>query len=248
MIIKIWLVACAVLCTTACSSIKNKNMGTKPEYKVVKLKQPIAIDGNWDKPQWQSVESVELIHYMGDIPRFRPIAQAKMMYDENNIYVIFKVQDRNVRCLAQEINGNVWEDAAVEFFFSPDVNYPLRYFNLETNCGGTPLMYYDIIPRKDFKILKVDEIKKIEIAHSLPEKIDPEITDLVTWTIEYRIPIEILQKYSNVTLPEKDVIWKANFYKIATNNSNPHFITWSFVDNPEPDFHLPQFYGTLKFQ
>ena len=223
-------------------------MKTSKEYTVVKLKQPMLIDANWEKPQWQGVEAFEINNYMGEIPKFRPTTQVKMMYDDNNVYVIFKVQDQFVRCMAQQINGDVWEDAAVELFFAPDSNIPLQYFNLETNCGGTPLMYYVIVPRKDNKILKEDEIKQIEIAHSLPKKIDPEITDPVTWTLEYRIPIEMLQKYSNVTLPKKDVVWKANFYKIATNNSNPHYITWSVVDNPEPDFHLPQFFGTLIFQ
>jgi len=248
-IFKICIVAFVALSIISCSLTKKEKMKKAiSEYSVLKLKQPIPIDGNWDKPQWKSVETIYINNYMGDIPKFCPIAEAKMMYDENNIYVIFRVQDRYVRCISQDINGEVWDDAAVEFFFAPDSNLPLVYYNLEINCGGTPLMFYNIAPKENYKVLKEDEIKQIEIAHSLPKKIDPEITDPVTWTLEYRIPVGLLQNYSNVTIPEKDVIWKANFYKIATNNSNPHFITWSLINNPEPDFHLPQFFGTLRFQ
>jgi hypothetical protein len=217
-------------------------------YNVSRLKQPIKIDGRWDKPQWQNVPAIEIINYMGSIPKYRPEVKAKMMYDDENIYVIFQVKDQFVRCLTKEINGPVWEDSACEFFFSPDPAFPDHYFNLEMNCGGTPLMHYNMVPRKESKQLDIEDIKKLEIAHSLPQIIDPEISNQVTWTLEYRIPLTMLDKYSGVTRPKKGVEWRANFYKIAENNSNPHYITWSFIENPKPDFHKPQYFGKLKFE
>ncbi len=109
-------------------------------------------------------------------------------------------------------------------------------------------MHYNLVPRKESKQLEPDDIEKIEMAHSLPELIDPEISDPVTWTLEYRIPFVMLEKYSKVTRPETGVEWRANFYKIAENSSNPHYITWSVVENSKPNFHLPRFFGHLKFK
>lgn len=228
----------------------NNNPSKKNDaiYSVARLNQPLVIDGNWDKPQWQNIKSIDFNYHMEKLPAFRPSVLAKMMYDSENLYVIFRVEDRYVRCITKEINGPVYEDACVEFFFAPDTSLPERYFNLELNCGGTALMYYNIIPRKEFKNLGVEEIGQIEIAHSLPVIVDPEITEPVTWTIEYRLPLSILEKYSVVTHPEKGVSWKANFHKIAESNSNPHYLTWSFIDNPVHDFHLPQFFGTIIFE
>lgn len=217
-------------------------------YKVTRLKQPMKIDGKWDKPQWKNIPVIDIINYMGTIPKFHPDVKAKMMYDERNIYVIFHVQDQFVRCLTKEYNGPVWEDSACEFFFSPDSGFSDHYFNLEMNCGGTPLMHYNMVPRKESRQLDPEDIKKIEIAHTLPQIIDPEMSNPVTWTLEYRIPVAMLEKYGGVTHPKKGVEWRANFYKIAENNSNPHYITWSFIDNPKPDFHKPQFFGKLKFE
>lgn len=216
-------------------------------YKVVMTKKPVKIDANWDKPAWKKVKPADITNYMGAIPGFKPEAQVKMMYDKDNIYLIFRVKDRNVRCITNKINGPVWQDSAVEFFFAPDSELPLLYFNLETNCGGTPLLHYNVIPRKESKRLTEEEIGQIEIAHSLPEIIDPEIKEPVTWTLEYRIPILLLEKYATVTHPGKGVVWRANFYKIAENSTNPHYITWSKIENQKPNFHLPQFFGTLKF-
>jgi hypothetical protein len=217
-------------------------------YEVLRLMQSMNIDADWNKPQWQQPDAVMIENYMGSTPKFRPIVQAKMMYDDENLYIIFSVRDRYVRCITKDINGPVWEDACVEFFFSPDTSFPEKYFNLEINCGGTPLMHYNIVPGEDITMLAVNDIEMIEIAHSLPQIIDPEITEPVIWTIEYRIPLVLIEKYSKITRPKPGINWKANFYKIAENSSNPHYLTWSFVDNIEPDFHLPQFFGLLRFQ
>jgi hypothetical protein len=217
-------------------------------YKVSRLAKPIKIDGDWQKLEWQNSDSIIIINYMGKIPVFQPVAKARMLYDDENLYMIFQVKDRYVRCITNSINGPVWEDSCVEFFFSPDNNSPLRYFNLEVNCGGTPLMHYNIVPSENIKILEVRDIEMIEIAHSLPQIVDPEISDPITWTLEYKIPLILAEKYSAVTLPKPGVEWRANFYKIAENSSNPHYLTWSVVNNAVPDFHLPQFFGLLKFQ
>lgn len=217
-------------------------------YKVVKLERPMKIDADWNKEQWKNTKTISIEKHMGGIPRFQPVVEAKMMYDDNNVFVIFRVKDRFVQSTVQEYNGSVSENSCVEFFFSPDSSYPLKYFNLEINAGGTPLIFYISKPWNDFIKLDSTDIGKIEIAHSLPKKVDPEITEPVTWTIEYRVPLDMLKKYSNITKPGPGVTWKGNFYKTGSKTSNPNYMTWSFVDHPTPNFHLPQFFGTLKFQ
>lgn len=223
-------------------------MKTTPVYNVSKLTQAITIDGNWKKKQWENISSVNISNFMGPVPGFLPVVKAKMMYDDENLFVIFRVNDRFVRCITKDINGPVWEDSCVEFFFSPDKDLPERYFNVEINCGGTPLIHYNIVPDENIRMLDADDIRKIEIAHSLPQIIDPENSDEITWTLEYRIPLLLTEKYSGVTHPKSGVEWRANFFKIAENNSNPHYMTWVVVDNPVPNFHLPKFFGLLKFQ
>jgi hypothetical protein len=216
-------------------------------YEVSRLAGPMKIDGDWLKPQWKYVSHAEITNFMGVIPAFKPVVMVKMMYDNENLYIIFRVNDRYVRCITDKVNGPVWEDSCVEFFFSPDENSPEKYFNLEINCGGTALMHYNIIAKKEMIEIDPDDIKKIEIAHSMPTLTDPENIYPVDWTNEYKIPLDLIGRYSPVTHPEPGVRWRANFYKIAENNSNPHFMTWSPVINEVPDFHIPQFFGEIRF-
>ena len=216
-------------------------------YGVSALSGKIKIDGKWDKPVWQKVKPLRIVNRMGDEPRFRPITEAKMLYDKANVYVIFRVHDKFVKSTVTTYNGPVSTDSCVEFFFSPNSAEPGHYFNLEVNAGGTPLIFFITKPRAEFTKLPDTLIDKIEIAHSLPSVINPEIEQEVTWTIECRIPLEMLKQFTNITMPQRGVEWRANFYKTGSETSNPHYYTWSPVSYHEPNFHLPAYFGKITF-
>ncbi|MGB3777438.1 MAG: carbohydrate-binding family 9-like protein [Tunicatimonas sp.] len=226
----------------------KKDQTTMSTYQVVRFEDDLTIDGRWDKPEWQATEAVELTHFMGEEPAFPHRVQAKMMYNRQYLLVIFRVHDNYVRCQTQQVNGPVWEDSCVEFFFAPDTTYQERYFNLEVNCAGTPLMHYNAGPGGGYLPLDEEDARQIQIATSLPGTRDQEITTPTTWTLEYQIPVSLLKKYAPVTDPASGVQWRANFYKIAHKSSHPHYITWSPIERQEPDFHLPEFFGLLEFQ
>lgn len=218
-------------------------------YKVARLNESMVIDADWDKPQWQKVEPLDVALFMGEKPEHLPKTQVKVLYDDDSIYVIFRVQDRYVRALATKPNGNVWEDSCVEFFLTPAVDVSQGYFNLETNAIGAILSRYQINRDENVRFLEQQDYTRIEIAHSLPaEIIDPEIKDPTTWTLEYRFPVDILENYHPVVnRPAPGVKWRANFFKCADMTSHPHWLTWSFIDKPSPDFHRPEYFGTLEF-
>ena len=217
-------------------------------YQVHRLTQPMAIDADWQKLQWRKAESLDIRLFMGKKPEHLPRTQAKLLYDDRNIYVIFRAEDRYVRAVATEYHGRVWQDSCVEFFLAPGTDITQGYFNIETNCIGTILCEHRTAFDKNAKPLETTDLARIEIAHSLPRQvIDPEIPEPVTWTLEYRLPIEILEKYCRLTRPTPAVKWRANFYKCAETVSHPHWLTWSFVASDRPNFHLPAYFGTLEF-
>jgi hypothetical protein len=217
-------------------------------YKVERLSGPVKIDGNWDKLPWINIKPLKINNHMGDKPDHKPLVQAKLAYDEDAIYVIFLVGDRYVRAVAADYQGNVYKDSCVEFFFTPGRDVKKGYFNLETNCGGTALFHFQKIPRKDAVSIPKEVFEQIELAHSLPKIIDPEITDPVKWTMEYRIPFQILKDYYEITLPSSGETWLANLYKCGDDTSHPHWLTWAVIDKPNPDFHVPEYFGILEFQ
>ena len=225
-----------------------KDGDKKYVYKTRPVSEPLTINADWNKKIWNDTESARLINYMGDKPTPFPEVQVKVRYDDKNIYVIFRVNDQYVRAVAKENNGRVWEDSCVEFFFTPGPDIKRGYFNLETNCKGIFLMQHTKKGGVGREPIDKDDFNKITIAHSLSKNAEIEITEPVTWTLEYSIPITLLEKYMKVEKPGKGVRWRANFYKCGDKTSHPHWVTWAPVINPTPQFHLPEYFGWLDFQ
>ena len=217
-------------------------------YNVKRLDGELKIDADWDKPQWQAMQPVALDQCSGERPEHFPHTQAKLMYDDENLYVIFKVDDRYVRCVREDHQALVFRDSCVEFFFTPGDDLKEGYFNMEINCGGAILFRHQTTRNVDEIYLPDTDLDRVEIAHSLPAFIPEEIAAPVTWTLEYRVPLDILSPYAPVAKPAPGVAWRANFYKCADNASKPHWLTWSLVDLPSPDFHRPEFFGKLVFE
>ena len=239
------LIAISMIVMNCGSNVSGKAESLR--YGVHKLAGNISIDGKWDKPQWRNIKPIEIRNHMGEKPEYQPTTKVKMAYDDEYIYVIFRVEDQYVRAVAEEYHGPVWKDSCVEFFFTPGQDLSIGYLNLEVNCGGTALFHYQKSPGQDVREAHIADMDQIKIAHSLPKIVDPEITEPIVWTIEYRLPLAIIQKYCQTAMPGPGVVWRANFYKCAENNSHPHWLTWSFVDHAEPSFHQPAFFGTLEF-
>jgi hypothetical protein len=92
---------------------------------------------------------------------------------------------------------DVWRDSCVEFFFTPGGDPTERgYFNLETNCAGVKLLGAHVAGGKDEK-LTAEDFASIVTASSLNGPIDSEIAEPTTWTLEYKIPLSLLEKFTH---------------------------------------------------
>lgn len=205
-------------------------------------------DSVWDERPWQDIPAELLRNHMGKKPDHFPKVGVKVAYDNKAVCLMFRVEDRYVRATATAHQADVYKDSCVEFFFSPGSDLSKGYFNLEMNCGGAMLFHFQMQPGKDRIVIPESECLKITNVHSLPRIVDPEIEKPVTWTVAYRIPIALLEIYCQVITPAPQAVWRVNFYKCADDTSHPHWLTWSPVDLPEPNFHHPQSFGILQFE
>jgi hypothetical protein len=202
----------------------------------------------WNNPPWQDIPPELIRNYMGKKPDHFPKTEVKIAYDDMAIHVMFRVEDRYVRAIATKHQNSVCGDSCVEFFFTPGYDVLKGYFNFEMNCGGTILFHFNSGLKKGRIEIPASDCDKIITTHSLPSIVDPEIQESVTWTVEYSIPIALLRRYCSVSTPKPHVLWRANFYKCADSSSHPHWLTWSPVDYPKPNFHLPRSFGVLEFE
>jgi hypothetical protein len=202
-------------------------------------------------PDWSAVQPIEIDFFFEHSSGHRPRTQARLLYDNDQLYVRFNVADRYVRAVAEKHQDPVCKDSCVEFFVQPKAGE--SYFNFEVNAGGVMLLYCipvaaDGSARMDqLQPVPIDRIEAMQIRHSLPSRIDPEITDPCEWTIEYNIPFSLFETYGLLSRPLAGQIWRANFYKCADATSHPHWGMWS----PIPDgrrFHRPEHFSELVFE
>lgn len=216
-------------------------------YQIPKLTRTLNIDAHWQKMPWSEIPALQIDQVLGEKPSHFPQVTAKLAYDHAALYAIFHVNDRYVCARSQNYQDEIFWDSCVEFFFTPGEDLSQGYFNLEVNCGGTALFHHQKGRRiEDIPISQAD-FERIQIAHTLPKIVDPEIEEPVNWIVEYRLPFETLYDYTQVIVPTFSTIWRGNLYKCADGSSHPHWLSWSAIDTPEPDFHRPEFFGGLFF-
>lgn len=223
----------------------------KPVYTIQKATVKPALEGNWEGAAWKDVPVLDIAHfYATDASDHRPRTQAKVVYDDRGLYLHFRVEDRYVRSIETEYHGRVWEDACVEFFVAPK---PGRgYFNFEINCGGTMLLSYKEDPEWQGETLRKsgsvpwELAEAVTIYHSMPETVEPEMTDPVVWHVEYFVPYALFEAYVGDLGEVPGQTWRANFYKCAENNSHPHWASWSLITT-ELNFHQPAFFSDIHF-
>ena len=66
-------------------------------------------------------------------------------------------------------------------------------------------MYLQLARGRNPTPLTDAELDQIQIAGFLPRLIKEEIRQPTTWTLEYKLPISILAKYTNVITPAPGV-------------------------------------------
>jgi hypothetical protein len=208
----------------------------------------IELGTDWQTPPWQDMPAALLDNYMGKVPNHFPKTEVKLAWGIDRIWVMFRVEDRYIRAVAKRCQDSVCGDSCVEFFFMPGIDEATGYFNIEMNCGGTILFHFHPAGQKYGVELATIDCDSIETMHSMPRIVDPEIESPSIWTVQYSVPISLLRKFCEVTVPRPGATWRANFYKCADKTSHPHWLTWSPVDFPTPNFHLPQSFGKLVFE
>ena len=62
------------------------------------------------------------------------------------------------------------------------------------------------------------------------------------WTAELAIPMRVLTTQFDPALP-----WRANFYRVEGKVEPRRYMAWQPTHTPQPNFHVPEFFGTLSF-
>lgn len=171
---------------------------------------------------------------------YKPDVQFAVAYGPDCLFLQYEVKETVVQAAHGRPNDPVYQDSCVEAFISFDDGS--TYYNFEFNCIGTVLAGYGK-SRNSRQWLPEEALHAIQWQAVIgKDKRD----SLVKWTLTLSLPFEVFIHHRLPSLQGQQC--RANFYKCGDSLPEPHFLSWSDIQSKEPDFHLPQFFGTLLFE
>ncbi|WP_072989776.1 carbohydrate-binding family 9-like protein [Pseudozobellia thermophila] len=174
---------------------------------------------------------------------YLPTVQFKMARHNNDIWLKFYVSEENIRARYTEPNSSTHKDSCVEFFIDPLQNG--NYYNFEFNCIGTVHLAYGP-DRHSRKFVDPEIITEgIKVKSTLGDQPFDERGGGHSWQLTVIVPADVFVFSEPVEL--QNLTCKANFYKCGDDTSKKHFVSWSPIATEHPDFHRPEYFGTLVF-
>ena len=166
---------------------------------------------------------------------YSPDVTVYIASSDTALCLLYKVKEEHVLGAVLENNGPVWEDSCVETFIKDPVGE--GYYNIEVTCIATKLAAHRL-SRTEFELFDAESISRIRCFSTLPHT----QTDLSNkeWMVGEIIP------FASLGLEKAPESLKVNFYKCGDKCRQPHFLSWSPIDLPTPNFHCPEFFGEIN--
>lgn len=181
---------------------------------------------------------------------YMPEVKFRIAYSPSEIYLQYVVKEDDIKAVFGKDSGSEpFKDSCVEFFIIP-ANDGI-YYNLEMNCIaiGTFAGGKERNNRTKFGDDVLKQIRRESTLGNTPMGIKTKADnngEPYTWKITIALPVNLFS-LSN-TEPLKGRTVKANFYKCGDEMPNMQFQSWNPIGNPTPNFHLPEYFGNIKFE
>ena len=182
---------------------------------------------DWEKIPYAPIDNLLWTEYTDTS------SKAQLCWDENAIYVRMIAMEKDIRRELTGVLDSVCDDSCLEFFLQPTET--VTYLNVEMNPNCAVFMGFGSCLETLVRLIPEDWDPLCAKAEEFPGG----------WGVTYQLPISFIQKFYPTFKPKTGLKMKGNFYKCGDLTPNPHFLSWNKIEQDEPAFHVPQFFGTL---
>ncbi len=221
----------------------------------------IWVDGNIDEPDWSRVGPVgPFLVYPTHEPEQGEATEAKMLWDDENLYIVFRTTDKNIVATRTKRYEDVFNDDCVEAFLSPFADSPQIYTNIEINALGTFLSEIHLAaPDPEVEKIPLTISSRytpkpghylwsppgLQIGRQHEGTINLETDEDCWWVIEMSIPFSTFRYLGMKEKPKEGTVWRFNLYRIDGKTVPPRRNLF-FLPEPKGN-HSPEHYGRLIF-
>ncbi|MDG0813799.1 carbohydrate-binding family 9-like protein [Cohnella rhizosphaerae] len=201
--------------------------------------------GSIDEETWLHVQPAPITHYLWEketVAPYRPETSVQLCWTKDALHVRFVCYEQSPVISYSGANEPVYRDSCVEFFLQPMPETDPRYLNFEFNAAGTMLLGLGVDRNdRDNAFGLVPERFNILAERGLADE-----AGRIYWTLSFRIPLDWLAEVFPGFSAVPGYAFKGNFYKCGETPVQ-HYVSWSPVGVPKPDFHLSPYFGTFAF-
>ncbi len=238
-----------------------------PSYICKKTSMPLSvIDGNLDKEFWNQAQYTELFTDIEgpSMPQPRFATKAKMLWDENNLYIGAELWGNEIWANQTEHDCVIFYDNDFEIFIDPDSDTQ-EYVEFEMNANNA---YWDLLLTKAYRDhgspINGLELKGIKTAVKIDGVLNDPSAQNVKWSVEVVIPFETLAECDIKRKPPvpgdyyrlnfSRVQWKIdvenNKYVKQTDSQTGKVLpedNWVWAPTGVINIHYPELWGFLFF-
>jgi alpha-galactosidase len=189
-------------------------------------------------PAWNGVEPIQITRYWSGAaaPSTRQ-AEARILWTSEALCVRFACQQEEPLVVSsnpqtQKKTMGLWERDVCEIFIAPDPSQPERYFEFEAAPTGEWLdLAIHVTP------LKRETDWEFHSGMTAAARV---ATDRVQ--IAMRIPWD-----DWIHKPQCGEKWRVNLFRCVGSGKERGYLAWQPTRTEQPNFHVPQAFGWLKF-
>ena len=227
-----------MLLATALMFSQNNPMPCGPgtaEVVAAHIDHDLKLDARHEAPEWQHAGAVSFCSdWQGKNSDPGLETKVRILWSERNLYLRFESRYRELFLFEDsDVNGrrdHLWDRDVAEAFLQPHPSRERYYREFEVSPNG---MWID---------LDIFPGGLADLKSGLQRSVFLD-RDSHTWTAELAIPLTALTSHF-----DPGAVWHANFYRIEGAKEPRTYLAWQPTNTPEPNFHVPSAFGTLRFE
>jgi Carbohydrate family 9 binding domain-like len=196
-------------------------------------------ESDFENEIWQKCQPVTIDHYWSGEPASASRhAEARICWSNDALHVRFVAAQQEPLRVAGDPRTDkktlgLWDRDVCEIFLAPHPEDPSRYFEFEAAPNGE---WVDL----GITLTASGRVTDWDFASGFTTAARVEQDQLL---IGMRIP------WSDVLpQPERGTVWRVNLFRCVGPESPSRYLAWLPTKTEEPNFHVPEAFGWLRFE
>lgn len=198
---------------------------------------PIAA-GNFESDVWERCEPVTIAHlWSGEPAAVERQAEARICWSDEALHVRFVCEQHEPLVVSAEPQTDrktigLWERDVCEIFVAPDPSTPEHYFEFEAAPTGE-WIDLGVVTKTESRQTDWNYESGMKVAASVSER-EVKIGIVIPWS-------------DSIPKPNRGDLWLANLFRCVGPEAPERYLAWRPTHAPEPNYHVPEAFGPLRF-